>query len=59
MTAARRDNPQAEYTIRLTDNGAKPGDLIAPQTRGLLELDERGIPVDFETWAAVCANGER
>ena len=39
MTAARRDNPQAEDTIRLTDNGAKPGDMIAPQTSGLLELD--------------------
>ena len=59
MTAARRDNSQAEYTIRPTDNGAKPGDMIAPQTSGLLELDDNGLPVDFATWAVVTANGER
>ena len=59
MTAARRDNPQVEYTIRPTDNGPKVGDMVAPQTSGLLELDENGLPVDFATWAVVCANGER
>lgn len=34
--------------IRLTDNEPKDCDLPAPQTAGLLELDERGLPVGWE-----------
>ena len=34
--------------IRKTDNGLKECDLEAPQTKGLLELDERGLPVGWE-----------
>ena len=34
--------------IRKTDNGPKECDLPAPQTQGLLELDERGLPVGWE-----------
>ena len=35
--------------IRKTDNGPKECDLPAPQTQGLLELDERGLPKGWET----------
>lgn len=34
--------------VRHTDNGPKECDLPAPQTPGLLELDERGLPVGWE-----------
>lgn len=34
--------------IRKTDNGLKECDLEAPQTQGLLELDDRGLPVGWE-----------
>ena len=34
--------------IRQTDNGLKECDLEAPQTKGLLELDERGLPKGWE-----------
>lgn len=51
MDEARRDNPQAEYTIRPTDNGMKNGDLITPQTARPLELDGDGLPVGFTSWA--------
>ena len=34
--------------IRRTDNGLKECDLEAPQVKGLLELDERGLPVGWE-----------
>lgn len=56
MDEARRDNPQAEYTIRPTDNGIKDGDLITPQTAAPLELDGDGLPVGFEGWAVYDGN---
>lgn len=30
--------------IRRTDNGLKEGDVESPQTSGLLELDDNGLP---------------
>lgn len=56
MEEARRDNPQAEYTIRPTDNGIKDGDLITPQTAAPLELDGDGLPVGIEGWAVYDGN---
>lgn len=41
-------DPTANLEIRQTDNGLKDCDREAPQTRGLLELDERGLPVGWE-----------
>ena len=43
---------ETEYTIdkmsgneiKATDNGLKEGDVESPQTQGLLELDENGLP---------------
>ena len=40
--------------IRRTDNSLKECDMEAPQTQGLLELDERGLPVGWEA-----PNGDR
>ena len=34
--------------IKRTDNGLRECDLEAPQTKGLLELDERGLPKGWE-----------
>lgn len=41
-------DPYSGLEIRKTDNGPKECDLPAPQTPGLLELDERGLPVGWE-----------
>lgn len=45
------ENTRDEFSgleIRPTDNGLKECDMEAPQTPGLLELDERGLPVGWE-----------
>ena len=47
MDAQVRD-PLTGLEVRATDNGPKEHDLEAPQTQGLLELDERGLPKGWE-----------
>ena len=46
MTDQVRD-PFSGLEVRPTNNGLKNCDLEAPQTAARLELDERGLPVDF------------
>lgn len=41
-------DPYNGLEIRKTDNGLKACDEEAPQTKGLLELDDRGLPVGWE-----------
>ena len=57
MGENRRDNPQAEYNIRPTDNSIKEGDIISPQVNEPLELDANGLPVGFSEWEVY--NGDR
>ena len=51
------ENTRDEFSgleIRPTDNGPKECDLEAPQTRGLLVLDERGLPEGWEAPDGKC-----
>ena len=50
----RERDPYTGLEIRPTDNGLRECDMEAPQTPGLLELDERGLPVGWEA-----PNGDR
>lgn len=47
MSEEVRD-PYSGLAIRPTDNGLKDCDIEAPQTPGLLELNDDGFPVGWE-----------